>query len=69
MAEFYRALDAQRNFYLPVLDGKKARGYCVKPWSLLVEKSSSGGVVPLLYAARIFFQGQGSFTVTGGDGD
>ena len=29
-----------------VLDCKKARGSCVKPWSLLVEKSSSGGVVP-----------------------
>ncbi len=28
-----------------VLDCKKARGSCVKPWSLLVEKSSSGGVV------------------------
>ncbi len=28
-----------------VLDGKKARGSCVKPWSLLVEKSSSGGMV------------------------
>ena len=28
-----------------VLDSKKARGSCVKPWSLLVENSSSGGVV------------------------
>jgi site-specific DNA recombinase len=28
-----------------VLDCKKARGSCVKPWSLLVENSSSGGVV------------------------
>jgi hypothetical protein len=28
-----------------VLDCKKARGCCVKPWSLLVEKSPSGGVV------------------------
>lgn len=28
-----------------VLDCKKARGWCVKPWSLLVEKSSSGGMV------------------------
>lgn len=27
------------------LDCKKARGSCVKPYSLLVEKSSSGGVV------------------------
>ena len=27
-----------------VLDCKKARGSCVKPWSLLVEKSSSGGM-------------------------
>jgi hypothetical protein len=29
-----------------VLDCKKARGSCVKPWSLLVENPSSGGVVP-----------------------
>jgi hypothetical protein len=28
-----------------VLDSKKARGSCVKPWSLLVEHSSSGGMV------------------------
>jgi hypothetical protein len=28
-----------------VLDCKKARGSCVKPWSLLVENSSSGGMV------------------------
>ena len=28
------------------LDSKKARGCCIKPWSLLVEKSSSGGMVP-----------------------
>jgi hypothetical protein len=28
-----------------VLDCKKARGSCVKPWSFLVEKSSTGGVV------------------------
>ena len=28
-----------------VLDCKKARGYCVKPWSLLVEKSQTGGMV------------------------
>jgi site-specific DNA recombinase len=28
-----------------VLDCKKARGSCVKPWSLLVEKSSTGGMV------------------------
>jgi DNA invertase Pin-like site-specific DNA recombinase len=28
-----------------VLNCKKARGSCVKPWSLLVENSSSGGVV------------------------
>src|ERR1700733_7919870 len=27
-----------------VLDCKKARGSCVKPWSLLVETSSSGGM-------------------------
>ena len=29
-----------------VLDCKKARGSCVKPWSLLVETSQTGGVVP-----------------------
>jgi len=29
-----------------VLDCKKARGSCVKPWSLLVELSPSGGMVP-----------------------
>ena len=28
-----------------VLDSKKARGSCVKQWSLLVENSSSGGMV------------------------
>jgi len=28
-----------------VLDCKKARGYCLKPWSLLVEKSQTGGMV------------------------
>jgi hypothetical protein len=28
-----------------VLDGKKARGSCVKPWSLLAEFSTSGGLV------------------------
>ncbi len=28
-----------------VLDCKKARGSCVKPWSLLVEKSQTGGMV------------------------
>ena len=28
-----------------VLDCKKARGSCVKPWSLLVEKSLTGGMV------------------------
>ena len=28
-----------------VLDCKKARGSCVKPWSLLVENTSTGGVV------------------------
>ena len=27
-----------------VLDFKKARGSCVKPWSLLVETSPSGGM-------------------------
>ena len=30
-----------------VLDCKKARGSCVKPWSLLVETSSSGGMEPM----------------------
>ena len=29
-----------------VLDCKKARGSCVKPWSALVENSLSGGMVP-----------------------
>jgi hypothetical protein len=29
-----------------VLDCKKARGSCVKPWSLLVEKFLTGGMVP-----------------------
>ena len=28
-----------------VLDCKKARGSCVKPWSLLIEKSQTGGMV------------------------
>ena len=28
-----------------VLDSKKARGYCVKPWSLLVENPPTGGMV------------------------
>ena len=28
-----------------VLDGKKARGSCVNPWSHLLDNSSSGGVV------------------------
>lgn len=32
-----------------VLDCKKARGSCVKPWSLLLETSQTGGVV---YGAR-----------------
>ena len=29
-----------------VLDCKKARGYCLKPWSLLLSTSQTGGVVP-----------------------
>jgi hypothetical protein len=29
-----------------VLDCKKARGSCVKPWSHLLDNSSSGGMVP-----------------------
>jgi hypothetical protein len=29
-----------------VLDRKKARGSCVKPWSLLIENSPSGGMEP-----------------------
>ncbi len=41
-----------------VLDCKKARGSCVKPWSLLLPTSQTGGVVPLFDAARTFFQGQ-----------
>ena len=41
-----------------VLDCKKARGSCVKPWSLLVETSPCGGVVeprgfePLTFSLR-----------------
>jgi site-specific DNA recombinase len=48
-----------------VLDCKKARGSCVKPWSFIPENSSTGGVVPLYDAARTFFQGQAS---SGGNG-
>ena len=29
-----------------VLDSKKARGSCMKPWSLLADTSQTGGVVP-----------------------
>ena len=29
-----------------VLDSKKARGHCLKPWSLLVESTKTGGMVP-----------------------
>jgi hypothetical protein len=29
-----------------VLDSKKARGSCVKPWSLLLSSSQAGGMVP-----------------------
>ena len=38
-----------------VLDCKKARGSCVKPWSLLLENSSSGGMVRIagLEPARV----------------
>ncbi len=38
-----------------VLDCKKARGSCVKPWSLLVDNSSSGGLVRIagLEPARV----------------
>jgi DNA invertase Pin-like site-specific DNA recombinase len=43
-----------------VLDCKKARGSCVKPWSALVETSPSGGLVSVYDAARTFFQGQAS---------
>ena len=28
-----------------VLDAKKARGYCLKPWSAILETSQTGGVV------------------------
>ncbi len=28
-----------------VLDGKKARGYCLKPWSCLLESDPTGGMV------------------------
>jgi hypothetical protein len=48
-----------------VLDCKKARGSCVKPWSLLVETSPCGGVVPLFDSARTFFQGQTGISLPG----
>ena len=35
-----------------VLDCKKARGSCVKPWSLLVENSLTGGMVPVVGLAQ-----------------
>jgi hypothetical protein len=41
-----------------LIDRKKARGSCVKPWALIPEFSQTGGVVPLFIAARTFFQGQ-----------
>ena len=41
-----------------VLDCKKARGYCVKPWSALVETSQTGGMVALYDAARTFYQSE-----------
>jgi len=41
-----------------VLDSKKARGHCLKPWSLLVESTKTGGMVSLFDTARTFFQGQ-----------
>lgn len=31
-----------------VLDGKKARGYCLKPWSCLLETRPTGGMVPVV---------------------
>jgi hypothetical protein len=37
-----------------VLDCKKARGSCVKPWSALVETSQTGGMVCLYDSARTF---------------
>ena len=49
-----------------VLDCKKARGYCVKPWSLLVENSSSFLVECLFNSARTFFQGQPGTQSPGG---
>jgi len=42
---------------LIVLEGKKARGSCVKPWSALVETSRTGGMVCVYDTARTFFQG------------
>jgi hypothetical protein len=41
-----------------VLDSKKPRGSCVKPWLLLVENSSSFLVECLYNSARTFFQEQ-----------
>lgn len=41
-----------------VLDGKKARGYCLKPWSCLLETRPTGGMVRVYESARTFFQGQ-----------
>jgi hypothetical protein len=43
---------------LLILDCKKARGSCVKPWSLLLETSQTGGVVHLHDIARTFFQSE-----------
>ena len=39
-----------------VLDCKKARGYCLKPWSPIVENPTTGGLVPLYDSARTFFR-------------
>jgi predicted transcriptional regulator len=39
-----------------VLDRKKARGSCVKPWSLIPLNTQTGGMVPLYNAARTFFK-------------
>ena len=52
-----------------VLDCKKARGSCVKPWSALVESNQSGGLEWLYDFARTFFQGQTNSTMPGGNGN
>jgi len=44
-----------------VLDCKKARGSCVKPWSFIPETTKTGGMVCLYNNARTFFKDNGDF--------